>query len=111
MQGLFLLAICLPGKPDNVSSQDELKRCLASPLGISVFGGIVSGPSFSSEVTSGVAIVAVASRLFASWKRFFLAGAGGSQTLEHGTIITGEKKTLSGAPKRRGFLWSRPKRI
>jgi hypothetical protein len=41
MQALLLLAICLPEKPDNVNSQDSLKMCLTSPLGVSVFGGIV----------------------------------------------------------------------
>jgi hypothetical protein len=41
MQGLLLLAICLPGHPEDVSSQDSLKMCVASPLAISVFGGIV----------------------------------------------------------------------
>jgi hypothetical protein len=41
MQALLLVTICLPGEPDGVDDQDALKRCLASPLGISVFGGIV----------------------------------------------------------------------
>jgi len=41
MQALLLLATCIPGKLDEVSSQDELKQCLASSLGISVFSGIV----------------------------------------------------------------------
>ena len=41
MQALLLVAICLPGELDGVSSQDSLRLCLASPLGISVFGGVV----------------------------------------------------------------------
>ena len=41
MQALLLLAICVPGEFDGVSTQDSLRLCLASPLGISVLGGIV----------------------------------------------------------------------
>ena len=39
--GVAALAICVPGEPDGVSSQDSLRLCLAWLLGISVFGGIV----------------------------------------------------------------------
>ena len=41
IQAWLLLAVCLPGQPDGVSGQDSLRLCLASPLGISLFGGIV----------------------------------------------------------------------
>lgn len=41
MQVLLLVAICLPGEFDGVSTQDSLRLCLASPLAISVLGGIV----------------------------------------------------------------------
>ena len=41
MQGLLLLAVCLLEKPNGVGAQDALKRCVASSLGISVFGGVV----------------------------------------------------------------------
>ena len=31
MQALLILAICVPGEPEGVSSQDSLRLCLASP--------------------------------------------------------------------------------